>query len=241
MESGNSIFVPASGLPRWMGGGSTLLNGLVNYWNLDEVSGSRADSVGGVTLTDNNAVGSAAGKNGNCATFVGASSKSLSVASYSVGAGDFTLALWFNQTSQSSQNVLMSAITTWATALQFSLYTLATSKVRLMRGNDAGSYVFADTPQTTSFGTWYHVVAEYNSSTKVVRIWLNNQTPGTSGVMSGNPYTTSTAMAIGTRTGTAGEWFTGSIDEVAVWNRLLTSDERLELYNSGTGKFYPFA
>jgi hypothetical protein len=34
--------------------------------------------------------------------------------------------------------------------------------------------------------------------------------------------------------------FTGSIDEVGFWNRALTSAERASIYNSGTGKAYPF-
>jgi hypothetical protein len=32
----------------------------------------------------------------------------------------------------------------------------------------------------------------------------------------------------------------GRIDEVAVWDRVLTDDERAELYAAGAGKFYPF-
>ena len=33
---------------------------------------------------------------------------------------------------------------------------------------------------------------------------------------------------------------TGAMDEVAIWDRVLTSDERAELYNAGSGFFYPF-
>ncbi len=39
------------------GGGSSLLNGLVHYFKLDETSGTRYDSVGTAHLTDNNTVG----------------------------------------------------------------------------------------------------------------------------------------------------------------------------------------
>ena len=38
------------------------------------------------------------------------------------------------------------------------------------------------------------------------------------------------------------EWFlepTTKIDEVNIWNRELTALEVTDLYNSGTGKFYP--
>ncbi len=35
-------------------------------------------------------------------------------------------------------------------------------------------------------------------------------------------------------------WWTGNMDEIGVWNRCLTSDERTELYGSGSGNPYPF-
>jgi len=41
----------------------------------------------------------------------------------------------------------------------------------------------------------------------------------------------------------AGNSATGELlfDELGIWSRVLSSDERTELYNSGTGKFYPFS
>ena len=37
----------------------------------------------------------------------------------------------------------------------------------------------------------------------------------------------------------AGQYFNGIVDEVGVWNRVLTPTEVTELYNSGAGKQYP--
>ncbi len=39
-----------------------LLDNLVSYYKLDEASGNRADSQGGLTLTDNNTVTQAVGQ-----------------------------------------------------------------------------------------------------------------------------------------------------------------------------------
>ena len=35
-------------------------------------------------------------------------------------------------------------------------------------------------------------------------------------------------------------WFEGRIDELNIWSKKLTSTEVTELYNTGTGKFYPY-
>jgi len=43
---------------------------------------------------------------------------------------------------------------------------------------------------------------------------------------------------IGSHDDGAGTEWNGLIDEVAIWDRQLTSDERTELYNSGSGLTY---
>src|SRR6185295_10218115 len=75
----------------------TIPNNLVAYWKLDETSGSRSDSFGSNTLTDNNTVGSTAGKVGNAAQFIQANTEYLSAAdnaALSVADIDFTFAFW---------------------------------------------------------------------------------------------------------------------------------------------------
>src|SRR5512137_2929130 len=75
--------------------GSTLLNGLVAYWPLDEQSGTRYDAVGDADLTDNNTVlASNAGPSGTVASFVAANSESLSVATPWNGTTSVTIAGW---------------------------------------------------------------------------------------------------------------------------------------------------
>lgn len=40
--------------------------GIVSYWPLDEVSGTRTDAIGGTNLTSNNGVGECGWKGGRC-------------------------------------------------------------------------------------------------------------------------------------------------------------------------------
>lgn len=58
---------------------------------------------------------------------------------------------------------------------------------------------------------------------------------------------TQTAHSTGVRDGTnnlqfgrlsTGNYFDGILDEVAIWKRVLTPEERTYLYNNGTGRTY---
>jgi len=68
---------------------------------------------------------------------------------------------------------------------------------------------------------------------------VNNGTPVTGNALAG---TRLTATSGGTFIGRAlhGVYgLTGLADELAVYSRVLTADERTALYNAGAGKFYP--
>ena len=99
------IGVIGSGLAQKGTGSSpltTLRDGLIGYWDFDESSGNRAAAfqAGSLTWTDNNTVGSAAGKIGNAASLVKANSEDLSIAdnafvSMGTGSNDkFAITAW---------------------------------------------------------------------------------------------------------------------------------------------------
>src|SRR5262252_1520277 len=78
---------------------------LISYWKLDEVSGSRVDTKGTNTLTDNNTVTSTTGIINNAASFAAASSEYLSLASNATvqtGDIDFTITAWVKMTTKAA-------------------------------------------------------------------------------------------------------------------------------------------
>ena len=94
-----------------------------------------------------------------------------------------------------------------------------------------------------SAGTWVHIVAVKNSSSDF-KVYVNNTQYNMIGGASAEPaYLINQKCTIGNVwAGSAFDSYMKSgsrIDELNVWNRALTTDERTELYNSGTGKFYP--
>jgi len=83
-----------------------LIDDLVAFWELEEVSGTRVDAHGANDLTDNNTVASTTGKVGNCADFEASNSESLSIAdnaALSMGVNQsFTVNCWVNMESNTN-------------------------------------------------------------------------------------------------------------------------------------------
>ena len=217
-----------------------LLNGLQSYYKLDETSGTRADILGFVNLTDNGGVGYQVGKIGNSADFVHDTTKYLS-------GGDthfynnFTISCWLYQDAYYDADIISKytalgsggswiAPMTWVTGMggigmiiRQSSSTYAVWK--------AGNFTAANN------GAWYHFAASFNNTTRRGKAYLNN-VKGTDSVTTGGPMTTSTStFQIGDTRNTG---FDGRIDEVGIWNRCLDDSEVAALYNNGNGNQYPF-
>jgi hypothetical protein len=212
---------------------STLLSNLKAYWKLGESSGNAADSSGnGLTLTNNNAT-YVAGKVGNAVDFVAANSAYLSVSNtaFATNGKPWSIAFWCKSNAAGLKGV-------------FSLY----ADKRLwcyVTGNefnlsmDGGGGLLTNTRWARSVSdatTWNHIVFLW-SGTEVSAIYLN----GDSGAMSSTTgYSTPTATSTDLGRGLSAIFSTINLDEFGLWDRALTSSEIAELYNSGTGKTYPF-
>jgi hypothetical protein len=85
-----------------------------------------------------------------------------------------------------------------------------------------------------SLGSWYHVVGTYNKATGEQKLYVNGQVFNTRMHPAGNtvvPLTTYSDMRIGFSRVNAG-YFNGIIDEVCLYNRSLTDQEVLDIYNN---------
>lgn len=79
-------------------------------------------------------------------------------------------------------------------------------------------------------GLWHLLVGTYDGSR--LRIYVDNVLRGTSGIVVLNTIPTRlTFMAF---------QYTGAIDEFGIWNRVLTDNERTQLWNGGVGTTFPF-
>ena len=217
---------------------SPLTNSLIAHWKPNESSGVRADSHGGNDLGDNNTTGSAAGKLGNAASFVAGNEESLSIgdnAALSMGDIDFTVAFW----------VWFDALTAtglagkWSTGSFEYLAYFDGTNLRFHVSNNGFANVSVVNSQSISTATWYFYLAWHDATANTINLSVNNNTPAstahTTGVHNGNA-----SFYLG-RNEEALTYLSGRLDSLSIWKRLLTANERTQLYNAGSGLDYPFS
>lgn len=220
-------------------GGTATKANLVGYWPLDEASGNAIDAHGSNDLTDTNTVGAGTGVVSGARDFDEANSEYFTIADnadLSMGDIDFTISCWVNLDNWRNHVFVGKASNPYSTAdVEYCLlYNQATSQF---------DFVVSDGATKTSasvsmfvFGSWIHLCAWHDSVNNTVNLSVNNGTPASAahsaGVSNGTyPFRIGHADQVWSYTN-------GLIDEVAVWKRLLTADERTWLYNEGNGRSY---
>ena len=215
---------------------------LIAWWTLNEESGTRADSHGSNTLADNNTVLYAAGKIGNAADFERSTSEYLSIAdnaALSFADEDFTIGAWVKPESYNAQNAgIMGKYSIIGGDLEYELYYSAgAAKFKFIVSNDGTASAEAiSTTGSVATGSWHFVVGWHDSVNNEIGIQVSGgtdfTTAHTTGVNDG-----ALNFNIGQRAGGLNYW-DGLVDEAFVYGRVLTSDERTWLYNSGSGRTY---
>jgi hypothetical protein len=206
---------------------------------MDEAGGSRADSAGANTLTDNNTVPSQTGIISLASQYVAVNLEYLSLASLnwatSVGAS-FTIAAWLAiNTNTGSNHYVLSWNANNAGNVNL-LWNSANAGMSFY--TDVGHIISMASSTFPVDGVFRFVTAWRDNTDDSIHLTLNNtgevSTTGTT-----DPASTSTAMNLGRFSG-SGVHLDGAIDEIGIWNRVLTTLEKTELYNSGAGNTYPF-
>jgi len=228
----------AGGVP--VSSGSSLLTGLTAYYTLSNT----ADSAGSNTLTNIGGVTFVAGKVGNAANLVSASTQRLAAAdsaSFQMGVGNFTVAAWVKWTDNSTERTI--CFYGGYGANGYGLWT---------HNNELWAVVTTGDPtviQATNVGIGYgdgvfHLaVATFNRASNV-DLWVDNGQTGNyvPGVISGvaGNMNSSVGFQIGADESPPTNYIDAVVDEVGVWNRILTPTEITALWNGGAGTTYPF-
>ena len=99
---------------------------------------------------------------------------------------------------------------------------------------EKGGGILLNSGTAMSVSTWNHIALTYDGT--IWKTWLNG-TQVSSTNSTGIPSQTTTSLTIGRRNYTGAEsYFPGTIDEVGIWNRALTTTEVTStLYNGGDG------
>lgn len=216
---------------------------LAHHWKLDELGTIRYASFGGQTLTDNNTVGSTAGKIGNAANFIAANVESLTAADTDAlsFSGNFTFVVWVRLTTKAALWPLIAKAKTsvsGADDLEYQvIYNNASDRFEFYVGNDT-AFAFA---QASSFGspstaTWYFIAVWYDATN--LSISVNDGTTNTT-AYTGNSFNANGPFVLGGRAD-AGLNLNGDLDQISLFTSDIGSSNRTYLYNSGNGRVFPY-
>lgn len=206
--------------------GSSLLNGLISYWSFDsnanDLHGNNDGTINGATNTT--------GFLSNCYDFDGSNDRiymsdddTLDIES------EISLSCWIRAKALSYYKVIMAKRNQGSNSINYQFYTYYQDLRFMCTGSEISS------GYDLSTNTWYHIVITADAGEDETQFYVNGALKATISItftLSPN----SSILQIGEGYGNA-PW-DGKIDEVGLWNKVLTEDEISQLYNSGNGLNY---
>lgn len=219
---------------------SSLLTGLVSYWTLDEPSGTLYDSENDNDGTATGATQNATGKIGKAVSFDNGAYEYITVshnANLNISPR-LSIAAWIYPT-EDAQLCIIAKQWDGANIMPFTFFINADQTVCLQT-YDSGyqTAIASGDHKTATLNQWSHVVVTVDvSGSGETKFYVNGDYDSTLTGITTLP-SNSEDVLIGLYSG--GYHYTGTIDEVGIWSKVLSADEVTELYNTGDGLTYPF-
>ncbi len=128
-----------------------------------------------------------------------------------------TMEAWIKPTAQRTHSIVKKFLTGGIVGYELFLANNAQRQVSVRLNNSASYRVNSTTPYPID-GSWMHVAATYDYSTKEIKLYVNGIQEG--GTLAGPASIASTTnpLTIGSELSDFSKAFQGSIDEVRVWN-----------------------
>ncbi len=204
------------------GGMTAGMAGLVALYHmdgtwLDSVSGQFATPVGGPTFTTHSKFGSFA------AQFGGSPQGAVCVGSNLLnGAHAFTLAFWIDLLQASAGGGVLGARAT--DGAKFGLYMDGGGLNLNFVMNNGGPFATA----SITTGSWYFVVLSWQSTDYRVQLFLNGTLAASGGTPAWSTLDCDRALQL---CNADGQYVKARIDDLAIFNRVLSADEVMNIYN----------
>jgi hypothetical protein len=214
-----------------------VIDDLKAIWELSDLN----DAHGSHTLTNNNTATFVTGHVGDAVDFERDSAQFLncpSTTELETGDVDMSLAGWAYMESQPGHSTILSKdsashgeyILRWDTSAgRFKLFVYGAASF--------GSAADVTDTNVISTATWYFVVVWHDATANTINIQVNNGTPVSTSHSAGI-YDNDSAFKLGNQGSDGNNKWDGRLDQWGVWKKVLTSDERTWLYNSGAGRSY---
>ena len=196
-----------------------LIDNIVSYYKLDTNNSTQPDSAGSNDGTvSGGAVYTGSGKINGAYDFDGTDGKIDVDASLGTV---HSASIWFN--ANATDGIVLGE-----TGSKYFLYFVG-GQIYYFDGTS-----FDNVAYVLPIGSWHHYVVTRNDQT--LKFYVDGSQQGTTDTLTSN-----NAMTLKT-IGTGATFYAdGKIDEVGVWDGVLSDAEVTELYNSGSGLQYPFS
>jgi len=202
-----------------------------SWWKFDETSGTIAyDSAGTNNGTVNGALWTT-GKINGALSFDGVNDYvQVSDTPFDFGADtDFSICVWVKTSTLSYRRVIDKQKSNHSPYEGFMLVILTSGKAEIYL-KDASTTVFCDTTTTVADGNWHFIaaVADRNGN---LEIYVDGTREAFKALTVGN-INNNISLAIGRSMDYNGQYFSGLIDDVRIYKRVLSASEIQQLYQS---------
>lgn len=219
-------------------GYDTLAFGLAGYWKLDENTGTSAadSSTNGNTGTLTNGPTWTTGQIGSAVNFDGTNDY-IAPSGYVPRKG--SISAWVNTTEALStceySMVFSTEVPGSHAQLQFNSCSVGYNRWEFLYRGNYGTYADVGGPTYTStseYQGWHHLTATWDDATGA-NIYVDGTLVGSSTTTT-DAMDTTTAATVRIGSGNGVDYYTGKIDEVRLYDRILSPDEIASLYRLTT-------
>jgi hypothetical protein len=207
-----------------------LIDNLIEYWKMNESSGNCIGSFAAKSGTVTGATQGASGKIATAYSFDGSDNVDFGDdASFDFGSStDWSISLWFNTTSTDAYDYVIAKYGSSGWGIE-----LVSGALYVFANDGIGGVLFKAVTGTVNNGSWHHLVATFDRDGNCTT-YLDGGAGSTASMSAVGNISNSDIFYFGRDT-TGTYQYNGSLDAIGVWNKILTSGEASELWNSGNG------
>ncbi len=214
---------------------NTLLNGLVGYWTLDGAdihsSNNKTDDRSGTNKagTLNNSPSIVEGRIGQGLNFKGGNNINVQTSSTIIGTGNLTMSAWIKLDAYNGNGAdyIIMSTSGGNDKVHYAVDSVGgINALSLSDDNDATNSTSAN--GSIKLHQWYHALVTRTSG-GTTNFYINGVRSGTANQSSGSPVASDTMYISDNNV----DSFTGVIDDVRVYNRILGIEEIQKLYQMG--------
>jgi predicted GH43/DUF377 family glycosyl hydrolase len=149
----------------------------------------------------------------------------------------FSVAAWFKTSKNYASDAYIvnkggSGSESKGKNMNYGIWMTSSEKIRAGFETSSGSDRVATSPTSYNDGNWHYAVATYSGST--LRLYIDGNQVASMTTSASPDKAGTQPLRVGANSLSLNGFFTGNVDEVRVWNRVLSASEISSQYNSGT-------